>query len=195
MTNSRIKLTIRGLIVGTCSSFVLLTIILGIIYPLAVFTIGNSLFNDKAHGSLIYENNQVVGSALIGQSFEGDNRYFQSRISANNYDGLKSGGRNYSINNPKLLTSLDQKEQELKAKYGNAPFAQDMLTASASGLDPNISLENALRQIPYIAANTNISQEELTNLVNSCTQSHSIFNSYKVVNVLQLNLKLKKLLK
>src|SRR5690349_565595 len=137
------------------SLFVLLSAITGIAYPLAVTGIAQAMFPHEANGSIVTVQGKPVGSTLIGQSFS-DPKHFWSRPSAtapmpNN--GLASGGSNLGSNNPALLDAVKARVDALRAADpGNAaPVPVDLVTASGSGLDPEISLAAALYQVPRIA--------------------------------------------
>ena len=181
--------------------FFILTIITGIIYPLAVTGIAQVLFPFQANGSVMAQNGQPVGSALIGQAFDGP-KYFWGRLSdtgtfaynAYNAQNLTaSSGSNYGPLNPALLKAVQARIDALRAADpGNAaPIPVDLVTASGSGLDPDISPAAALYQAARVARARGLTAEALTQLVNQHTQGREflIFGEPRV-NVLQLNLAL-----
>src|SRR5580698_10372757 len=146
-----------------------MTLLTGLIYPLAVTGLCQALFRDKANGSLITVNEQVVGSALIGQNFS-KALYFQPRPSAagnDGYDPTASGGSNLGPTNQKLIdrvkASVDKFHKENPDYSG--PIPADMLTASASGLDPHISPASAMAQADRVAKARGISSEQIRQLV------------------------------
>ncbi|WP_440682170.1 potassium-transporting ATPase subunit KdpC [Cysteiniphilum halobium] len=160
------------------------TIILGVFYPLLMIGIGFILAKDQAQGSLVKYDGHIIGSSLIGQNFA-DN-LFQSRPSANNYDGLASGGTSMALNNVNLVKSVQARIEGLQQKYGNSKIPADLVFASGSGLDPDISLMAAKYQAPYIAKVNHLSVAEVTQLIDDNTEHH-LFNP-ATVNVLKLNL-------
>jgi K+-transporting ATPase ATPase C chain len=179
----------------------ILTIITGILYPLAVTGIAQVVFPSQANGSLIVQNGQPVGSALIGQQFD-DPKYFWGRLSAtgtfpyNAYNAQNltgSSGSNYGPLNPALTAAVKARIDALHAADpGNtALIPVDLVTASASGLDPEISPASALYQVARVARARGLSVDVVTQLVNQHTQGRQflIFGEPRV-NVLELNLAL-----
>ena len=176
-------------------SFVILSIITGVIYPLFVTGVAQLFFPDKASGSLIYRDGKLVGSALIGQQFD-DPKYLWGRLSATSpvpFNAAASSGSNIGPLNPALIEVVNKRINALKsADPGNSnPIPVDLVTSSASGLDPHISLAAAYYQVPRIARIRGLSQE----LVKTIIGSHSIDRLFgvlgePVVNVLELNLAL-----
>jgi len=165
--------------------FIVLFIITGLVYPLAVTLIAGLAFPSQAHGSLIVDNNNtVIGSTLIGQNFTGP-QYFQSRPSASGYDPTASGGSNLGPTNPALLELVANRTSALQKAGITGPIPSDLVTASASGLDPHISLDAALIQIPTVAKARNLPEEELRTLVLSEAIDSPFTGTY--VNVLSLN--------
>jgi K+-transporting ATPase ATPase C chain len=159
----------------------------GVVYPLAVTGLGQALFPEQANGSLIRnEDGVVIGAKLIGQNFSRP-EYFHPRPSANGYDGANSGGANYGATNRKLIERI---QAEMKVyQHNNASTSavpMDAVTTSASGLDPHISLENALNQVPRVARARHLPPTEVKKLVLS-QQEKSLFNKMACVNVLRLN--------
>ena len=164
---------------------------LGIGYPLAVTGLAHLLFPGQAAGSLIYRNGKLVGSRLIGQPFTGPG-YFWSRPSAagNGYDAASSGGSNYAPTNATLINRVNTSVQALKPAPGTG-VPVDLVTASGSGLDPDISPAAALYQVSRVAAERQVSEDFLGGLVASHTTPRQIgiFGEPRV-NVLELNLAL-----
>jgi K+-transporting ATPase ATPase C chain len=174
---------------------IFLTILLGVAYPLAVTGISQVLFPRQANGSLITRNGQVIGSGLIGQNFSKP-EYFQPRPSAAGnagYDPTASGGPNYGPTNQKLIdrvtASVDKFHKENPDYQGSIPA--DLLTASASGLDPEISPASAQAQTARVAKARGISADQLGQLVAQYTKSPDLgLLGEPRVNVLKLNLAL-----
>jgi K+-transporting ATPase ATPase C chain len=173
----------------------LLTVVTGLVYPGVVTGLCQVLFKDKANGSLVKVNGQVVGSALLGQNFAKP-EYFHPRPSAagtDGYDPTASSGSNYGPTNQKLYdrvkASADQFRKENPSYTGAIPA--DALTASASGLDPQISVANADAQLPRVAKARGTDVESIQKLVASATEQRDLgFLGEARVNVLQLNLEL-----
>ena len=165
--------------------FAVMFIITGLIYPIAVTLIAGFLFPDQAHGSLIVDNgNKVVGSKLIGQNFTAP-QYFQSRPSASGYNATSSGGSNLGPTNPVLLELVDNRTDALRRAGVTGPIPSDLVMASASGLDPDISLESAFVQVPVVAKARNLPEEEVKALIVAESVDSPITGTY--VNVLSLN--------
>ena len=174
---------------------IFLTILLGVAYPLAVTGISQVLFPRQANGSLITQNGQVIGSELIGQNFTKP-EYFQPRPSAagnDGYDPNASGGFNYGPTNQKLIdrvkASVDKFHKENPDYHG--PIPADLLTASGSGLDPEISPASAQAQAPRVAKARGIPADQLGQLVAQYTKSPDLgLIGEPRVNELKLNLAL-----
>lgn len=168
------------------------TILLGMIYPLAVTGIAQLLFRDKANGQLIRRNGEVVGSRIIGQPFVSD-RYFHSRPSAagNGYDAANSGSSNLGPTNQKLIDRVKADTATAQADNPNAPVPIDLVTTSGSGLDPDITPASAFFQVPRIARVRGLTEERVQSLVVSHIQKPTWgFLGEPRVNVLKLNLAL-----
>lgn len=176
----------------------LLAIITGVAYPLFVTGIANVLFPWQAKGSLIKQDNRVIGSALIGQNYQSDN-YFLGRPSVtadHPYNALASGASNLAISNPALNEAFTQRSQQLKAQNPDATsvLPVDLLTSSASGLDPDISVAAALYQAPRIAKNRQLPLKDVESLMTAQIQKPLLgFMGEPVVYVLQLNMALDEL--
>lgn len=172
-----------------------LTVLTGLIYPLAVTGLCQALFHDKANGSLITLNNQVVGSALIGQNFSKAG-YFQPRPSAagnDGYDGMASGGSNLGPTNQKLIdrvkASADKFRKDNPTYTGRLPA--DLVTTSGSGLDPHISPGSALAQLDRVANARRVPSDQIRPLIEAHTEGRDLgFMGEPRVNVLLLNLDL-----
>ena len=174
---------------------VLLTVLTGVIYPLTVTSLAQALFRDRANGSLISENGEVVGSELIGQPFS-DPRYFWGRLSATEYDAAASSGSNYGPTNPALLEAVQARIDALRAvdPDNEEPIPVDLVTASGSGLDPHISIAAAQYQVPRVARYRDLSEDEVSALVDRFTEGRQFgILGEPRVNVLKLNLALDEL--
>jgi len=172
----------------------IITLITGIIYPVTVAVIGQGLFKWKADGSLIMRDGKVMGSELIGRRFKGLG-YFYSRPSyaGEGYDATASGASNYAISNNELVFAINQDIERIRLHSANrkSQIPADLVTSSASGLDPDISIAGAYYQIPRIARERKISGETVKELIdrNAEKRLFGIFGENHV-NVLLLNLQL-----
>ena len=181
-----------------------LTLITGLLYPLAMTGIAGAIFPVQAQGSLIEKDGKVVGSALIGQEFKED-KYFHGRLSATlapdpndstktvsaPYNAANSGGSNLGPTSKALADRLKEDVDKLKAENPNAAVPVDLVTTSASGLDPDISPEAAEFQVPRVAKARNLPDAQVKQLVASNTQGRLLgLIGEPRVNVLALNLAL-----
>jgi len=170
-----------------------MTVLVGLAYPLAMTGVAQVAFPHKADGSLVEQDGKVVGSSLIGQSFDGRPEYFQSRPSAagDGYDPLSSGASNLGPENKDLIEAVAERRTAASALDGTDPadVAPDALLASGSGLDPDISPEYAAQQVDRVARARGISPSEVRELVAHYTHGRSLgFIGEAHVNVLMLNL-------
>jgi K+-transporting ATPase KdpC subunit len=176
-------------------AIMIFTLITGVIYPLVVTGVSQLVFSRQANGSLITANGQTVGSALIGQQFDAP-KYFWGRLSATGpfpYNAAASSGSNLGPSNPALLDAVQARITALKAAdpTNTQPIPVDLVTASGSGLDPDISLAAALYQVPRVARLRGMSEAAVTTLVNQYTEGRQFgFLGEPRVNVLKLNLAL-----
>ncbi len=170
-----------------------LTAALGLLYPFAVWGVAQVVFPHQANGSLIKNaDGKIVGSELLGQNFSSA-KYFHSRPSANNYDAANSGGTNLGPTSQKLIDRVKTDALNLQTENPEKKIPADLVTTSASGLDPHISPEAAEFQIPRVAAARNLSEADLRKLVAQFTEARDFgFFGERRVNVLKLNLELDK---
>ena len=195
---------------------VVLLVLCGLIYPLAMTGLSQLVFSKQANGSMVTLGGKVVGSELIGQSFT-DARFFRGRVSSSNYNtytkadtkpdskgnitysGVTSGSQNLGPSNPALM---DRVKKDMAAFLKTHPYLKakdiptDLLTSSASGLDPNISPQSAKIQIEAVSKATDISSKDLANIITKYTEGRTlgIFGEPRV-NVLEVNLEIATILK
>ena len=180
--------------------FIVLTVMTGVIYPLAVTGVTQALFSKQANGSLIYSSDgRVTGSALVGQSFD-DPKYFWGRPSATTpvYNAAASSGSNLGPSNPALVENVKARIAALKAADvgSQVSIPVDLVTASASGLDPQVSLAGAYYQLSRVARSRNLPEEVVKNIVadNTTGRFWGLLGE-PVVNILKVNLALDQLKK
>ena len=169
------------------------TVLLGIVYPIVVTGLAQILFPRQANGELIRANGKIIGSQLIGQPFT-SRAYFYSRPSAAGaagYDPTASGGSNLGPTNKSLLDRVSAQIKTLQPENPDTPIPADLVTTSGSGLDPDISPAAAQFQVPRVAHERGISEDEVRALVKKHTQGRQLgFLGEPRVNVLELNLDL-----
>ncbi len=171
---------------------VVTTFIFGLVYPYVVTGVAQLLFKDKANGQLIQQNGQLVGSRIIGQPFTGAG-YFHSRPSAagNGYDAANSSGSNYAPTNKKLIDRVSADVAALQAEHPNTDVPIDLVTSSASGLDPHITPAGAEFQVTRIARERHLPEDAVRQMIARHTQGRQLgFLGEPRVNVLELNLDL-----
>jgi len=191
----------RQLVTGLTMTIALI-VLTGLVYPVAVWAIGQGLFKDNADGSFVKnKDGQIVGSAMLGQNFVESNgnpdpKYFQPRPSAagDGYDPTKTGGSNLGPSNPTLIDAVTHRVADYRT-LNNLPAGAhvpvDAVTASGSGVDPDISVANAKLQAPRVASDRNLPVDKVLALVAKHTTDRQWgFLGEKVVNVVLLNLDL-----
>ena len=181
-----------------------LTLITGLAYPLGMTGLAQFIFPHQANGSLIEKDGKVIGSELIGQNFA-DARYFRGRPSATTdtdpndptktvpapYNASNSGGSNAGPTSKSLIDRVTQDADKLKAENPSAPIPVDLITTSASGLDPDISPAAAFFQVPRVAQARGLPEDKVRELVNQSIEGRSLgILGERRVNVLKLNMRL-----
>jgi len=172
--------------------FVVLSIVTGLAYPFAITGLARLLFPEKAMGSLVLVGGKVVGSSLIGQKFTTP-QYFHGRPSASDYDATNSGGNNFGPSNAKFIEEVAKRIASIRQEDGLAPTTPvpaDLVLASASGLDPDISLAGALLQAERVAKARGLSRQRVSALVLASADRLYGPGSREMVNILDLNLSL-----
>ena len=176
---------------------IFMTILLGVIYPLAITGICQVFFPHQANGSLITSGGKVIGSELIGQNFTKP-EYFQPRPSAagsDGYDPTSSGGSNYGPTNQKLIERVKASVEKFRKENPDyhGPIPADLLTTSASGLDPHLSPDSAQAQAPRVAKTRGVTIERVNQLIAQFTERPNLgILGEPRVNVLKLNLELER---
>jgi K+-transporting ATPase ATPase C chain len=186
----------RRQLVPAIISMVIFTVLLGIAYPLVTTGIAQIAFHDKANGSLVERDGKVIGSSMLAQAFTTAKgtpieKYFQERPSAANYDPSYSTGSNLGPTNPTLIAEVRKRADEYRALNGLADDVKipvDAVTASASGLDPDISIANAKLQAARVAAARGLRPARVLQLIDEHTDGRPLgIIGEKTVNVLDLN--------
>ncbi|MFO0948012.1 MAG: potassium-transporting ATPase subunit KdpC [Planctomycetota bacterium] len=176
--------------------FTLLTVLVGVVYPIAVWGLAQALFPFQANGSVLKKEGRPIGSKLIGQSFWGDGKYFWGRPSATSpfpYNAAASSGSNLGPTNPALREVVAQRVRDLKNAdpENKLPVPVDLVTASGSGLDPEISVAGAYYQVPRVSKARGIPAARIEALVAKATSARTVgLLGEPRVNVLELNLAL-----
>lgn len=187
-----IKIAVRALI-----ATIVLAVLTGLVYPAVMTGVAQIAFKDKANGSLVEVDGKIVGSSLIGQQWEGD-QWFYGRMSAIDYDASTSSGSNLGPTSKDLASGIEDRAAaiiKLEGQYHPgltvADIPVDLLTASSSGLDPDVSEAAALLQVPRIAAVNGLSEDVVRQLVADHLEGKQLgFLGEPTVNVLELNLAL-----
>ena len=180
---------------ASIAATLLLAVLCGVIYPFVVWAVGQGLFSGKANGSLLKVDGNVVGSSLLAQGFTAPN-YFHPRPSAagQGYDAVHSGGTNLGPTSKKLIGDVRQRVADYRTENVLPPDARvpaDAVTSSASGLDPHISLANAMHQAGRVAAARGLTKEEVLKRVRAHAEGRTLWILGEPrVNVLTLNLSL-----
>jgi potassium-transporting ATPase KdpC subunit len=171
------------------------TVIFGLVYPFVVTGLAQLMFHDKANGQLIQRNGQLIGSRIIGQAFTAP-QYFHSRPSAagNGYDAANSGGSNYAPTNKKLIDRIAVDVAALQPEHPGSDIPVDLVTASGSGLDPDITPAAAEFQVSRVAVQRHLSEDVVRKLVSQHTEGRQLgFLGEPRINVMLLNLDLDQL--
>lgn len=184
---------LRRQLPAALGSVIVFTVLLGLVYPLLITGVSQVALETQADGSLIERNGEVVGSELIGQEFEGEG-WFMPRPSAVDYDGSNSGASNLGPSSPRLLEQIDRRVRAYRKREDLPPTARvpvDAVTASASGLDPGISVANARLQAPRVARERGLPLSQVQALIDENTHGRALgFLGEETVNVFLLNLAL-----
>jgi potassium-transporting ATPase KdpC subunit len=173
-------------------ALIVFSVLTGLAYPLVITGLARLLFPEKAGGSMVIAGDRIVGSTLIGQKFT-DPRYFHGRPSANDYDATNSGGTNLAPSNAKFIEEVGKRISLARRENGlpdRAPIPADLVLASASGLDPDISIEATLVQSARVAKARGLSDSRVSALVRTSAKPQYGFGGDGMVNVLNLNLSL-----
>jgi K+-transporting ATPase ATPase C chain len=182
---------IRNLISAVLMTIVT-TVLLGLAYPLIVTVVAQALFTDQANGQLIERNGRIVGSRIIGQTFSSPG-YFRGRPSAAGagYDAANSAGTNLGPTNKKLIDSVTSAVEAARTENPGTPVPIDLVTSSASGLDPHISPAAAFFQMPRVARQRGVAEADVRSLLETLVEPRQLgFLGEPRVNVLMLNLAL-----
>jgi potassium-transporting ATPase KdpC subunit len=189
---SKKETSVRRNLITAALYTIVTTVIFGLIYPFVVTGIAQLIFKDKANGQLIQQNGQLIGSRIIGQTFTGA-AYFHSRPSfaGTGYDAANSSGSNYAPTNKKLIDRVTTDVTALQQDHPNTDIPIDLVTASASGLDPHITPAAAYFQAARIARERHLTEAAVHQLIAQHTEGRQLgFLGEPRVNVLELNLDL-----
>jgi len=181
----------RNLLVAVLMT-VVTTVLLGVVYPLAITAVAQVMFPDQANGQLIERNGVTIGARIIGQRFSSPG-YFRSRPSAAGmgYDAANSAGSQLGPTNKKLIDAVTANVEAARRENPNAPVPIDLVTTSASGVDPHLSPAAADFQVPRVARERGMSESDVRRLVDAHTEGRQLgFLGEPRVNVLELNLAL-----
>jgi K+-transporting ATPase ATPase C chain len=181
----------RNLLIAVLMTIVT-TLLLGVVYPLVVTGIAQAVFPDKANGQLIERDGKMIGSRILGQAFSSPG-YFRGRPSTagTGYDAANSGGTNLGPTNKKLIDAVKASVDAARKENASAPVPIDLVTSSASGLDPHLSPASATFQVPRVARERGVSVDDVQRVVDAHTEGRQFgFLGEPVVNVLELNLAL-----
>lgn len=180
-----------SLLKSSFALFIVMTILVGGVYPLLITVIAQVFMPFYSNGSLVQSDSRIVGSALIAQKFDGDH-YFSPRPSFIDYNPISSGGSNLGPTSKKLREIVMEREKKLYALYGKGlSIPSEMLYASGSGLDPHISVDAAYFQVERVARARGATREQIQELLDSLAQGKQwFFLGPKYINVLELNLAL-----
>jgi len=176
-------------------TLLVLTVLLGLAYPLAMTSVAQLFFPEQADGSIVEVDGEAMGSELVGQSFDGDQAYFQSRPSAagDGYDPLSTSASNYGAENEAYVALVEERRAAV-ADFEGVPedeVPQDAVQASGSGLDPHISTAYAELQVPRVASKRGLDEDVVRGLVKAHTDGRGLgFLGAPGVNVLMLNIAL-----
>lgn len=190
--NASLAISDKGLLRGAVGLVIISLVGFGLLYPLAGIGLGQILFPNTANGSLIERDGRVLGSSLVAQPFS-DDRYFQSRPSAANYDAMAVAGSNQARTNPDLRQRIDETRAAVAQRDGVAPSAVpgDLVTQSGAGIDPHISPQAAAIQIDRVAHARGTARGVVEGLVAQHTENKQLgLLGQPRVNVLELNLAL-----
>jgi potassium-transporting ATPase KdpC subunit len=185
-------MNIKGNFVAAILMTIVTTLLLGVIYPLAITVVAQIAFPHQANGQLIERNGTVIGSSLIGQGFSSPG-YFRPRPSAagTGYDAANSAGSQFGPTNKKLIDAVKANVEAARQENPGTPVPIDLVTTSASGFDPHISPAAAAFQIPRVARERGVTEAEVRRLVEANTVDRQLgFFGEPGVNVLELNLAL-----
>jgi K+-transporting ATPase ATPase C chain len=185
-------MNIKRNLVAAVLMTVVTTVLLGVVYPLVVTGLAQTLFHDKANGQLVERDGRVIGSRIIGQGFSSPG-YFRSRPSAagTGYDATSSGGTNLGPTNKKLIDAVKAAVDDARKENPGMPVPVDLVTSSASGLDPHISPAAAEFQVPRVARERGVSEADVRGVIAAHTEGRQWgFFGEPAVNVLETNLAL-----